>query len=78
MPSRKAGRRSLEETSLSAADVPVKREISEAADPTHGVASEPTVKRRKGLGVRVIGGRIYDPVNGKTCHQVYSSISWNA
>ena len=78
MPSKKAGRRSLEETSLSAADIPVKKDISEIADPTHGVTSEPTVKRRKGLGVRVIGGRIYDPVNGKTCHQVDCSIICNA
>eukprot|EP00249_Psilotum_nudum_P000621 c12696_g1_i3 orf=992-2953(-) len=26
-------------------------------------------KRRKDLGVRVIGGRIYDSENGRTCHQ---------
>ncbi|KAH7424970.1 hypothetical protein KP509_11G034600 [Ceratopteris richardii] len=28
-----------------------------------------TIKRRKGLGVCVIGCRIYDSENGKTCHQ---------
>lgn len=27
-------------------------------------------KRNKSPGIRVLGGRIYDPVNGKTCHQV--------
>ncbi|MCO5606709.1 hypothetical protein L7F22_060899 [Adiantum nelumboides] len=35
----------------------------------HGAAAGSTVKRRKGLGLRVIGGRIYDSENGKTCHQ---------
>lgn len=27
-------------------------------------------KRSKDPGVRVVGGRIYDSQNGKTCHQV--------
>lgn len=27
-------------------------------------------KRSKAPGVRVVGGRIYDSENGKTCHQV--------
>ncbi|KAL0431286.1 UNVERIFIED_CONTAM: Cell division cycle-associated 7-like protein [Sesamum radiatum] len=27
-------------------------------------------KRNKSPGIRVVGGRIYDSVNGKTCHQV--------
>lgn len=27
-------------------------------------------KRSKAPGIRVVGGRIYDPQNGKTCHQV--------
>ncbi|KAL8549761.1 hypothetical protein ACS0TY_008559 [Phlomoides rotata] len=27
------------------------------------------LKRNKSPGIRVVGGRIYDPVNGKTCHQ---------
>ncbi|KZV40545.1 hypothetical protein F511_29371 [Dorcoceras hygrometricum] len=32
------------------------------------VVSSPS-KRNKPSGVRLVGGRIYDPVNGKTCHQ---------
>eukprot|EP00250_Pteridium_aquilinum_P016636 c23209_g1_i1 orf=98-2620(+) len=43
-----------------------------AADPPeegHVAEGGTAVKRRKGLGVRVIGGRIYDSENGKTCHQ---------
>ncbi|KAK4410219.1 hypothetical protein Sango_0094900 [Sesamum angolense] len=28
-------------------------------------------KRNKSPGIRVVGGRIYDSVNGKTCHQVW-------
>ncbi|XP_073127846.1 uncharacterized protein [Henckelia pumila] len=32
------------------------------------VISSPS-KRNKSPGVRLVGGRIYDPVNGKTCHQ---------
>lgn len=27
-------------------------------------------KRNKSPGIRLIHGRIYDPINGKTCHQV--------
>jgi hypothetical protein len=30
-------------------------------------------KRNPAPGVRVVGGRIYDPENGKTCHQVSES-----
>jgi hypothetical protein len=30
-------------------------------------------KRNPAPGVRVVGGRIYDPENGKTCHQVCES-----
>lgn len=33
----------------------------------HDVLQRP--KRNKTPGVRVVGGRIYDPENGKTCHQ---------
>lgn len=28
-------------------------------------------KRNKSPGIRLIHGRIYDPINGKTCHQVW-------
>ncbi|KAL3640445.1 hypothetical protein CASFOL_015413 [Castilleja foliolosa] len=34
----------------------------------NGVAASPA-KRNSKPEIRVIGGRIYDPVNGKTCHQ---------
>jgi hypothetical protein len=68
MPSKKASRGRSDATS--AADCPVKQDAPETVELSHGIASEPVVKRRKGLGVRVIGGRIYDSVNGKTCHQV--------
>ncbi|GAB2299950.1 hypothetical protein Dimus_033995 [Dionaea muscipula] len=27
-------------------------------------------KRTKSPGMRIVGGRIYDSVNGKTCHQI--------
>ncbi|XAR51553.1 hypothetical protein NMG60_11006211 [Bertholletia excelsa] len=30
---------------------------------------EPPAKRKKCLGVRLVGGRIYDSENGKSCHQ---------
>ncbi|KAH7424968.1 hypothetical protein KP509_11G034500 [Ceratopteris richardii] len=40
------------------------RDVNEAE-----VEVSSTIKRRKGLGVRVIGCRIYDSENGKTCHQ---------
>ena len=30
-----------------------------------------TQTKRKSPGVRVVGGRIYDSENGKTCHQVF-------
>ncbi|MCO5606255.1 hypothetical protein L7F22_060442 [Adiantum nelumboides] len=43
--------------------------IAELEENGHGAAAGATVKRRKGLGLRVIGGRIYDYNNGKTCHQ---------
>lgn len=33
------------------------------------------LKRNRSPGIRVVGGRIYDPVNGKTCHQVQLTIS---
>lgn len=32
--------------------------------------------RTKCPGVRVVGGRIYDSENGKTCHQVYFFLSF--
>lgn len=32
--------------------------------------NEHRAKRTKSPGVRVVGGRIYDSENGKTCHQV--------
>ncbi|KAK6128469.1 hypothetical protein DH2020_037783 [Rehmannia glutinosa] len=36
----------------------------------NAVSTSPA-KRNKSPGIRVVGGRIYDSVNGKTCHQVY-------
>ncbi|XP_078177411.1 uncharacterized protein LOC144571884 isoform X2 [Carex rostrata] len=56
----------------------VSSESSKAAEASTGTpldrtkvkAKSPSVKKRnKEPGVRVVGGRIYDPQNGKTCHQ---------
>lgn len=69
MPSKKAqeGGAAVKKAAAAAA-TPTKREAAqllEGNDANGGAA----VKRRKGLGVRVIGGRIYDSENGTTCHQ---------
>lgn len=40
------------------------------APPQPSAPSSPPRKRTKSPGVRVVGGRIYDSENGKTCHQV--------
>ncbi|KAK6152892.1 hypothetical protein DH2020_012531 [Rehmannia glutinosa] len=43
----------------------------------NAVSTSPA-KRNKSPGIRVVGGRIYDSVNGKTCHQVSSLFSFYA
>ncbi|KAK6128530.1 hypothetical protein DH2020_037739 [Rehmannia glutinosa] len=43
----------------------------------NAVSTSPA-KRNKSPGIRVVGGRIYDSVNGKTCHLVSSLFSFYA
>ncbi|KAI5072553.1 hypothetical protein GOP47_0012659 [Adiantum capillus-veneris] len=45
------------------------KRTAELEEDVHGAQAGATTKRRKGLGLRVIGGRIYDSENGRTCHQ---------
>ncbi|PON78195.1 Zinc-finger domain containing protein [Parasponia andersonii] len=42
---------------------------SKESKDTQKMDQAPQAKRRKSSGVRVVGGRIYDSENGKTCHQ---------
>ncbi|XP_073018598.1 uncharacterized protein [Primulina eburnea] len=50
---------------------PQKKEIKsqKSSGPVENVVISSPSKRNKSPGVRLMGGRIYDSVNGKTCHQ---------
>lgn len=48
---------------------PTKKRNKESQEQSEKVISTPA-KRNNCPGVRLVGGRIYDSFNGKTCHQV--------
>lgn len=49
---------------------PNKKE-NKSQNPGENALSPSPAKRSRGPRLQVVGGRIYDSVNGRTCHQVF-------